>query len=90
VYRYKNKKTGAIDYVGDSYDMRERTNVHKRQERPFANPETHTPQWKEMDGRSTSNTRRKVERSQIEKHNPEYNKSRGGEGRKANRRRRKK
>ena len=65
VYRYKNKKTGAIDYVGDSYDMRERTNVHKRQERPFANPETHTPQWKEMDGRSTSNTRRKVERSQI-------------------------
>ena len=90
VYRYQNKQTGGIDYVGDSVDMRSRTNKHKNQGKPFANPKTHTPQWKEMDGRSTSNTRRKVERSQIEKHNPEYNKSRGGEGRKANRRRRKK
>ncbi len=87
VYRSKEKKTGIIDYVGEG-NIRDRTNAHKRQRRPFANPKTHEWQWKQMDGRTTTRTRRKVERSQIKKHNPKYNQNRGGGGRHANRRRR--
>ena len=88
VYRYPNKKTGKIDYVGETVNGRERTQRHKAQGRPFANPNTHKKQWKPMDGRSTSRTRRKVERNQIKKHNPKYNKNAGGGGRNAGRRRR--
>ena len=88
VYRYPNKKTGKIDYVGETVNGRERTQRHKAQGRPFANPKTHQKQWKPMDGRSTSRTRRKVERNQIKKHNPKYNQNAGGGGRNAGRRRR--
>ena len=87
VYRYKNKKTGKIPYVGETVNGRERTQRHRSQGRPFANPKTHEKQWKPMDGRSTSRTRRKVERNQIKKHNPKYNKNAGGGGRNAGRRR---
>ncbi len=88
VYRYKNKKTGANDYTGESANGRQRTQVHARNNRPFANRKTHQLQWKPMDGRSTSRTRREVERKQIAKHNPKYNRTGGGEGRIAGRRRR--
>ena len=90
VYRYQKRKTGRQEYVGETNDLRRRANEHKRDGRPFANPETHVMQWKPMDGRTTTNTRRKVERSQIEKHNPKYCQNAGGGGRIANRRRRKK
>ena len=87
VYRYKKKKTGKIGYVGETVNGRERTQRHRTQKRPFANPTNYEMQWKKMDGRSTSRTRRKVERKQIEKHDPPYNKNAGGGGRNAGRRR---
>jgi len=87
VYRFINKKTGKNAYTGEGVNMRTRTQAHRRQGRPFANPKTHEKQWKPMDGRSTSRTRRKVERNQIKKHNPKYNKNAGGGGRNAGRRR---
>lgn len=43
----------------------------------------YTFEYKEADGRATSNTRRKHEQEKIKKHNPKLNKSKGGEGRPA-------
>ena len=83
VYRHKNKRTGTIDRVGEGSNIRSRLNDHKRKGRPFANTKTHQPQWKSMDGRSTSRTRRKVESKQIRKHKPKYAKRAGGGGRPA-------
>jgi len=87
VYRYKNKKTGKIPYVGETVNGRDRTQRHTAQRRPFADPKIYEKQWKPMDGRSTSRTRRVVERNQIKKHNPKYNQNAGGGGRIAGRRR---
>jgi hypothetical protein len=46
----------------------------------------YTYEYKVADGRSTSNTRRVHEQKKIEQHKPSLNKSKGGEGRKANKR----
>lgn len=43
----------------------------------------YTFEYKEADGRSTSNTRRQHEKEKIKQHKPPLNKSKGGEGRKA-------
>lgn len=44
----------------------------------------YTFEYKVADKRSTSKTRRKHEQKKIEQHNPKLNKSKGGEGRPAN------
>lgn len=43
-----------------------------------------TFEWKQADGRSTSKTRREHEQKKIKQHDPSLNKSKGGEGRIAN------
>ncbi len=45
-----------------------------------------TFEYKVADQRSTSKTRREIERRKIAKHKPRLNKSKGGEGRRARKR----
>jgi len=72
-------KDGKSKYVGESVDMKKRTQDHKRsgkfEEGDKAN-------YIEMPG-STSDERRQREKEEIEKNKPYMNKSKGGEGRKA-------
>lgn len=81
-YRWRNKDTGSVDYVGETNDLARRKCQHERSDKPVSSS-THDFEWKQADGRSTSNTRREHERDKIEKHNPPFNQRGGGGGRKA-------
>lgn len=83
-YRARNKKTGQIDYHGETNNLHRRHGEHKRAKAKHANSSTHDLEYKVADGRSTSNTRRKHESRKIKEHNPKYNQRKGGGGRKGN------
>ena len=80
-YRWINKETNEIDYVGETNNLARRKSEHNRSDR--FSTDTHDFAWKEADGRSTSKTRRDHEREKIDKHNPSENQRRGGGGRPA-------
>ena len=88
VYMSKNRRKGTVTYIGESVNIRVRINKHRAQCRPFANLKTMEFYWKPMDNRSTSISRRKIEKALIKKHNPKYNQNAGGGGRIAGYRRR--
>jgi len=88
VYMAKDMRNGMIMYVGESVNIRDRINRHILEDRPFANLKNMKFYWKQMDNRSTSISRRKIERGLITKHEPKYNQNTGGGGRIADRRRR--
>lgn len=88
VYMSKNKRNGMVTYVGESVNLRHRINRHILEGRPFANPKTMEFYWKPMDNRTTSISRRKIEKDLITKHDPKYNQNAGGGGRIADRKRR--
>ena len=71
---------GRISYVGETNDLRRRMYQHQ-QSGKLNTSNGSTFEYKYADGRSTSATRRKHEKSKIAQHNPPLNKSRGGEGR---------
>lgn len=79
-YRWRNKKTGKIDYIGETINLKRRKSEHERSEKKISS-KTHDFEWKVADGRSTSNSRRKHERKKIEQHNPQHNERLGGAGR---------
>lgn len=81
-YRWRDKESGQIDYVGETSDLSRRKQQHERSSRPVSS-QTHDFEWKTADGRSTSRTRRDHERMTIEKHQPPLNQRGGGGGRKA-------
>ena len=85
IYRFKNKDTGDIDYIGESVDLKGRISNHFRSKEMPVSPETHHAEWQIADGRSTSRTRRAHETSKIEQHQPPLNRRRGGGGRRAGR-----
>ena len=80
-YRIRNE-SGKITYIGETNDLNRRTNEHKRSGKLGSNG---TIEYKQADGRSTSNTRRSHEQQKIKQHSPLLNKSKGGEGRPAKR-----
>ena len=80
-YRWINKNTGNIDYIGETVNLHKRKLQHELSPKPVSS-ETHNFAWKKADGRSTSNTRREHEREKIDKHNPTLNERSGGGGRK--------
>ena len=82
-YRMRNKETKEVEYIGESSNLMRRIKEHHR-EGTFS-PGKESFEWKEADIRSTSETRRKHERRQIDKHSPKRNQRRGGGGRIAKR-----
>ena len=79
-YRWRNRETGAIDYVGETNNLARRRGEHERSDKPVSR-ETHDFEWQRADGRSTSRTRRAHERETIDKHQPPLNRRGGGGGR---------
>ena len=85
IYRFRNKDTGKIDYIGESANLIRRISEQFRSKNMSVSPETHYAEWKIADGRSTSRTRRAHETREIEQHQPRLNRRRGGGGRRARR-----
>ena len=82
-YRIRDDN-GTITYIGETNNLARRTNEHLRSGKlPSGNNCNSTIEYKVADGRSTSKTRRQHEQSKIAQHQPELNKSKGGEGRPA-------
>ena len=84
IYRFRNKLTGEVDYIGEAVDIARRIVTHIRSPKPVSR-DTHYVEWQTADRRSTSRTRREHERVKINKHKPLLNKRGGGGGRRANR-----
>ena len=76
-YRIRDE-AGSITYVGETNNLRRRTNEHTRSGKLDCSG---TLEYQIADGRSTSQTRRVHEREKIHQHSPTDNKSKGGEGR---------
>ena len=84
IYRFRNKLTGQVDYIGETVNIARRIVVHLRSPKPVSR-DTHYVEWQAADHRSTSRTRRERERVKINKHKPRLNKRSGGGGRRARR-----
>jgi hypothetical protein len=80
-YRWRNKETGIVDYIGETSNLNRRMLQHERSEKPV-NRETHNFEWKQADGRFSVDKRREHERDKIDNHNPSLNQRAGGGGRK--------
>ena len=81
-YRWRDKDKN-IAYIGETNNIKRRNKQHKKTGRL---DDDYSIEYMIADGRSTSKTRRKHEKNSIEKHQPYLNKSTGGEGRPAMRR----
>lgn len=81
-YRIRNSD-GQIVYIGETNDLARRMAEHIRSGKLSVGSNAGTFEFQIADGRSTSRTRREHERDKIAKHQPELNKSKGGEGRPA-------
>ncbi|MBQ8497855.1 MAG: GIY-YIG nuclease family protein [Clostridia bacterium] len=80
-YRIRNAD-GKIMYIGETNNLKRRMNEHIRSGKlPCGEGENSTFEYQVADGRSSSVTRREHERQKIEKHAPLLNRSGGGEGR---------
>ncbi len=82
-YRLRDS-TGILCYIGETCNLNRRTKEHIRNGKL---PHGGTVEYKIADGRSTSATRREHERLKIAQHSPILNRSSGGEGRIAKKRR---
>ena len=83
LYRFKNKETGEIDYIGESVDLKRRTSQHLRY--GDVSRDTHHVEWQAAEDGSTSETRREHEKLKIDQHSPRMNQRRGGGGRRSER-----
>ena len=81
LYYFRNKDTGAVDYVGESSNLRNRKAQHIATGK--LDPAKHVFEFKIADGRATSKTRREHERLKIDQHKPDMNGRGGGGGRPA-------
>lgn len=84
LYRFVDKLTGRLDYIGETSNLRRRISEHFRSDKQVS-PETHHAEWQAADGRSTSRTRRQQETLKISQFKPGMNKRRGGAGRRSTR-----
>lgn len=83
-YRYRNKETGEVEYIGETSNLKQRENQHERSDKPVSR-ETHDFEWKVADRRYGVDARREHEREKIEQHHPNQNQRNGGAGRKPKR-----
>lgn len=80
-YRIRDN-SNRITYVGETNNLNRRLNEHIRKGK-LSEGTGVSFEWKAADRRSTSRTRRLHEQAKIKQHRPEWNRSRGGEGRPA-------
>lgn len=80
-YRVRDR-FGNIKYIGETNNLRRRIREHKSRGKIRELGEG-TVDWMKASVASDSFSRREHERRSIRKHNPELNRSRGGEGRPA-------
>ena len=64
IYRFRNKLTGEVDYIGEAVNIARRIVVHLRSSKPVS-LDTHYVEWKPADGISTSRTGQEHERDKI-------------------------
>ena len=81
LYRFVRKDDGTVTYEGETNNLQRRKAEHTRNE--FFEPDIEYFEWQVADGRSTSDTRREIERDRIDQHDPEKNRDGGGSGRRA-------
>ena len=87
-YRFVNKGTKKIDYLGETNNLKRRIREHERSSKPVSR-ETHYVEWKKADGRFSVDKRREHERDKINQKNPLLNLRSGGGGRKTRKQRQK-
>lgn len=78
-YRIRDN-ANKIAYVGETNNLNRRMNEHIRNGK-LSEGTGVSFEWKAADRRSTSRTRRMHEQVKIKQHQPEWNRSKGGEGR---------
>ena len=81
LYFFRNKRTKKVEYVGETNDLKRRKKEHLSSRK--LDMEIYWFESKEADGRSTSRTRRRHEKSKVDRHDPRLNQRRGGGGRPA-------
>ena len=79
-YRFINKNTKEIDYLGETNNLKRRMREHERSNKPISR-DTHHFAWKEADGRFSAEKRRDHERRKIKEKKPPLNIRSGGGGR---------
>ncbi len=79
-YRWRNKQSGEIEYIGESADLMRRKRQHEKSSAPWSR-ETHDFEWKPADRRFGQQARRNHEKAKIAQHTPKGNKNIGGGGR---------
>lgn len=78
IYRHINKITNAIEYIGQSLNVRTRQQQHQRNGK--LNTETHWIVYSTL-ASLTKSVLRAIEQNHIKKHNPSGNTCKGGNGR---------
>lgn len=78
-YRHINKKTGDIEYIGQTNDLRKRQQEHERNGK--LDTSTQYVAYKEAKPNATKDDLLKTEKDHIEHHKPTGNKYKGGNGR---------
>lgn len=78
-YRHTNKKTGEVEYVGESNNLRKRQQEHVRSGKLDTSKQNVEYSTAKKD--ATREQRRQTEKDHIKRHNPQGNKTIGGNGR---------
>ena len=81
LYRWRNRETGDIDYIGETSNLKRRASQHEHSDKPLGS-DTHDFEWQSTDRQTSVDARRDHERSKIKQHNPILNQRGGGAGRK--------
>jgi len=79
IYRHINKKTGKIDYVGQTNNLRVRQQQHARDNK--LNIDIQFVEYAIKREHATKNDLCQTEIQHIDKHKPKNNKTKGGNGR---------
>ncbi len=79
VYRHVNKRTGEVEYVGQTENLRVRQQQHVRSGK--LDPEKQWVEYSEAKASATKDDLRNTERQHVERHDPSGNIYRGGNGR---------
>jgi hypothetical protein len=79
VYRHVNKRTGEVEYVGQTENLRVRQQQHVRSGK--LDPEKQWVEYSEAKASATKDDLRNTERQHVERHDPSGNIYGGGNGR---------
>lgn len=83
IYRHVNKKSGEVDYVGQTDNIRKRQQEHAREGN--LNPVEQQIVWAQARSDATRESLLQTEKDHIGRHNPSGNTYKGGNGRRGGR-----